>query len=253
MNLVFNPRRNLYSFCCALALSLWCCLIISTPSSAQPRVQVPSYVSIKPSPDGIGKQFMGREIAGVMGWQGAQWLERQEREKEERTDLLIAELNLKPEMQIADVGAGTGYLSRRMATQVGAKGGVTAVDVQPEMIKILKALSTGSEYKNIKAVLGTNSSVKLPERSIDLAIMLDVYHELEFPYEMLRSIIASLKTNGQLVFVEYRAEDENVPIKEVHKMSEAQVKKEVALHPELTWERTSKRLPWQHVIVFRKR
>jgi precorrin-6B methylase 2 len=253
MSLESTNPRNASPAAWVVALGICLGLTIVAPTAAQSPVRQPSYVTIKPSADGIGKQFMGREIAGVMGWQGAQWLERQEREKEERTDLLIAELNLKPDMQIADVGAGTGYLSRRMALQVGAKGSVSAIDVQPEMIRILKALSTGAEYKNIKPVLGADSEIKLAERSIDLAIMVDVYHELEFPYEILRSIIASLKTNGQLVFVEYRAEDENVPIKEVHKMSEAQVKKEVALHPELSWERTSKRLPWQHVIIFRKR
>ncbi len=240
----------------ALQLGIFSALSASVTISwarAPLMARSPGYVTIPATSDGIGKQFMGREIAGVMGWQGAQWLERQEREKEERTDLLVQELNLNTDMIIADVGAGTGYLSRRMAAKVGAKGAVYAVDVQPEMITLLKSLTNASEFKNIKPVLGTTQNTNLAKQSVDLAIMVDVYHELEFPFEMLRSMIASLKPNGQLVFVEYRAEDDQVPIKPVHKMSEAQVKKEAALHPELLWERTSNRLPWQHVIVFRKR
>ncbi len=215
--------------------------------------QQPAYEISRASADGIGKRYMGREIAAVMGWQGASWLERQEREREERTDLLIKDLSLTAGMTIADVGAGTGYLSRRMAQQIGSSGTVLAVDVQPEMIRLLESLIRASAIPNIKPVLGKVDQVKLERASIDLAIMVDVYHELEFPYEMLSSIIASLKPGGQLVLVEYRAEDPRVPIKEVHKMSEAQVRKELAVHTELSWERTGKTLPWQHVIVFRKR
>jgi precorrin-6B methylase 2 len=226
-------------------------LVLAPLANAQ--AQTPLYEKSPASADGIGKRYMGREIAGVMGWQGAGWLERQEREKEERTDLLMKDLALKPGMVIADIGAGTGYLSRRMATQVGVTGRVFAVDVQPEMIRFLETLARASSVNNIKPVLGTPEATNLAKGSIDLAIMVDVYHELEFPFEMLKSIIASLKPGGQLVFIEYRAEDPQVPIKEVHKMSEAQVRKEVAMHPELLWERTGKTLPWQHIIVFRKR
>jgi ubiquinone/menaquinone biosynthesis C-methylase UbiE len=225
--------------------------VLVPPAAIQ--AQTPLYEKSPASADGIGKRYMGREIAGVMGWQGAGWLERQEREKEERTDLLMKDLALKPGMVIADIGAGTGYLSRRMAMQVGMTGRVFAVDVQPEMIRFLETLARASSVNNIKPVLGTPETTNLAKGSIDLAIMVDVYHELEFPFEMLKSIIASLKPGGQLVFIEYRAEDPQVPIKEVHKMSEAQVRKEVAMHPELLWERTGKPLPWQHIIVFRKR
>ncbi len=230
-------------------LKLGIALLATTPVWAQ----MPTYEKIPASADGIGKRYMGREIAGVMGWQGAGWLERQEREKEERTDLLMKDLNLKPGMMIADIGAGTGYLSRRMATQVGVAGRVFAVDVQPEMIRFLETLARASGLNNVRPVLGAADSVNLAKESIDLAIMVDVYHELEFPFEMLKAIIASLKPGGQVVFVEYRAEDPQVPIKEVHKMSEVQVRRELAAHPELAWERTGRNLPWQHVIVFRKR
>ncbi len=192
---------------------------------------------------------MGREIAHVMGYQGAAWLERQEREKEERTDILVKSLNLKTGMTIADVGAGTGYLSRRMADSIGTQGTVYAVDVQSEMIAKLKSLS--KNHPNIKPVLGDVSDVKLSANSIDMAIMVDVYHELEYPYEMAQSIIAALKPNGQLVLVEYRAEDDSVPIKQTHKMTEQQVIKELTVLP-LKWDKTSNKLPWQHVIVFTK-
>ncbi len=203
------------------------------------------------SADGIGKRYMGREIAQVMGWQGAAWLEREEREREERTDLLLAELALKPGMVVADVGAGTGYIARRMAAQVGPTGRVYAVDVQPEMIRLLEALAAQAKLAQIKPLLGAVDDIRLPASSLDLAIMVDVYHELEFPREVLASIVRSLKPGGRVVFVEYRAEDPRVPIKALHKMSEAQVRREAGALA-LTWERTAGSLPWQHAVVFRK-
>ena len=202
--------------------------------------------------DGIGKSYAGREIAGVMGWQGAAWLEREERAREERPDLLMPELNLQPGMVAADIGAGTGYYSRLMSKSVGTKGVVYAVDVQPQMVAMLSDVAKRPEYANIKPVLGGLRDVNLPPASIDLAIMVDVYHELEFPHEVMESIITALKPAGRIVFVEYRAEDPRVPIKEVHKMTEAQVKREALSHA-LAWERTAENLPWQHVVVFRKK
>ncbi len=210
------------------------------------------YTRIKASADGIGKRYMGREIAGVMGWQGAAWLEREEREKEERGDLLLRELALRPGMNVADVGAGTGYYARRMAPVVGAAGTVFAVDVQPEMITMLTDLAKKAGLSNIKPVLGAVDNVKLADASIDLAIMVDVYHELEFPFEVMESIVRALRPGGRVAYVEYRAEDANVPIKPVHKMTEAQVRKEAAQHA-LVHERTANTLPWQHVVIFRKR
>jgi SAM-dependent methyltransferase len=209
----------------------------------------PRYEQAAPSADGIGKRYMGREIAQVMGWQGAAWLEREEREREERTDLLLGELALRPGMVVADIGAGTGYIARRMAAQVGPGGAVYAVDVQPEMIRLLKSLAAG--LTQVKPVLGAVDDVRLPAASVDLAIMVDVYHELEFPREVLASIVRSLKPAGKVVFVEYRAEDPRVPIKAVHKMSEAQVRREAGALG-LVWERTAGGLPWQHVVIFRR-
>lgn len=210
------------------------------------------YTRVPAGVDGIGKRYMGRDIAGVMGWQGAAWLERDEREREERTDLLVKALQLKPGMVVADIGAGTGYLARRMAAAVTPGGKVFAVDVQPEMVNMLQSMVSKTGLKHVEPSLGTELEVRLPASSVDLAIMVDVYHELAFPYEVLASIIRALKPGGQLVFVEYRAEDPQVPIKALHKMSEAQIKREAAVHP-LVWERTVGTLPWQHLVVFRKR
>ena len=235
----------------------WLALACSAGSGLPALAQKESarYTLSRRSADGIGKRYRGREISGVMGWQGAAWLEREEREREERGDLLLRELGLRPGMAVADVGAGTGYYARRIAPRVGTgdEGGVVyAVDVQPEMIKMLDDLAKKANLSNIKPVLSTVDNVNLPAASIDLAIMVDVYHELEFPFEVMESLVRALKPGGRVVYVEYRAEDPKVPIKTLHKMSEAQVKKEAAAHA-LVYERTANTLPWQHVVVFRKR
>jgi SAM-dependent methyltransferase len=209
------------------------------------------YVQGAATADGIGKRYQGREIAKVMGWQAAPWLEREEREQEERTSLLIDELKLKPGMVVADVGAGSGYLSRRMAPLVAPGGRVIAVDIQPEMLALLAKVAADPRYANIQPLQGAVDDTHLPAESVDLAIMVDVYHELEYPWEVLESIVRGLKPGGRVAFVEYRGEDDNVPIKTLHKMTERQVRLEASAHA-LVWERTSTRLPWQHLIVLRK-
>lgn len=225
-------------------------------ATAAPKDATPAsgarYENVTASRDGIGKRYMGREIAHVMGFQGASWLEREEREREERTDLLVKALKLEPGMVVADIGAGTGYLTRRIAPLVMPGGKAYAVDVQPQMVAMLKEMVTRSGLSQIEPVLGGEDDVSLPANSVDLAIMVDVYHELSYPYEVLASITRALKPGGRIVFVEYRAEDDAVPIKPLHKMSEAQVKRETAAHP-LDWERTIETLPWQHMVVFRRR
>lgn len=208
------------------------------------------YSSTSAHPDGIGKVYMGREISQIMGFQGAAWLERAEREKEERGDLLLAELRLQPGMNVADIGAGTGYYTRRIAPRVGPQGKVYAVDVQPPMVRMLEAAARQPGLSNIVPLLGSADDTRLPARSIDLALMVDVYHELEFPHEVLASIVRSLRPGGRVVFVEYRGEDPSVPIKSLHKMTEAQVRLEASQHP-LVWERTATSLPWQHMVFFR--
>ena len=203
--------------------------------------------------NGIGKFFMGREIAHVMGHQAADWLERPEREREERTDLLVKALGLKPGINVADIGCGTGYLSERIAPRIAPGGVVYGVDIQKEMLDLLVKKMQAKKIENVKPVLGEEADPKLEPGSCDMMVMVDVYHEFEFPYEMMRKMIAGLKKGGQIVFVEFRGEDPTVPIKEVHKMKEAQVKKEMAIHPEMEWVETRKELPQQHVIFFRKK
>ena len=210
------------------------------------------YEQTRPSADGIGKRYMGREIARVMGWQGAQWLERVERVDEERPDLLLPALDLKPGMVVADIGAGTGYHSWRMARLVGDGGRVFSVDVQPEMIALNRKLMAQRGVKNVEQVQSTPTDARLADQSIDIAIMVDVYHELDHPYELLASVVRALKPGARLVLVEYKGENPQVPIKTLHKMTEAQVRKEAAVHS-LDWVNTVATLPWQHVVIFRKR
>jgi precorrin-6B methylase 2 len=232
---------------------VWIALLLATGAApAQPTAPSERYSAAPASADGIGKRYMGREISAVMGWQGAAWLEREERDREERTDLLLAALALQPGMVVADIGAGTGYLSRRMAPVVMPGGKVWAVDVQPQMISFLQGTVKRSGLSQIEPRLGAVDNIGLPAGSVDLAIMVDVYHELAFPYEVMASVMQALKPGGRVVFVEYKAEDPQVPIKRLHKMSEAQIRREAAVFA-LDWERTVSTLPWQHVVVFRKR
>jgi precorrin-6B methylase 2 len=203
-------------------------------------------------PNGVGKFFMGREIAHVMGHQAWEWLERPEREQEERTDLLLAALRLRRGETVADIGAGSGYFSWRMARLVGETGIVYAVDIQQEMLDLLmQQMAKQRVEKIVKPILGTVTDPKLPPASCDTMLLVDVYHEFDHPFEMISAMVEALKPNGRIVFVEFRKEDPKVPIKEVHKMSVEQVKKEMALHT-LSWDETIEILPQQHIIIFRK-
>ncbi|MGZ8900498.1 MAG: DUF6807 family protein [Limisphaerales bacterium] len=201
--------------------------------------------------DGIGKFYMGREIAHVMGHQAADWLERPERVEEEKPDDLVNLLELKTGQSVADIGAGTGYISWRMAQKIGSEGKVYAVDIQQEMLDQLQKRMRERGVQNVEPVLGTIQHANLQPDSIDLAIMVDVYHEFSHPHEMMKSIVSALKPGGRVAFVEYRAEDPEIPIKRVHKMTEVQVKKE-AEAAGLTWEKTVGNLPRQHLIIVRK-
>jgi ubiquinone/menaquinone biosynthesis C-methylase UbiE len=203
--------------------------------------------------DGINKFYLGRQIAQVMGYRGASWLERSEREKEEEPAKLIEALAVKEGMVVADVGAGSGYHSFRLAPLVGDKGKVLAVDIQQEMLDLMTARANKEKVTNVETVKGTDKDPKLPEGKVDLIFMVDVYHEFEHPYEMTEKLVASLKPGGRLVFVEFREEDPKVPIKAVHKMSERQVIKEMAEFPVLEHTKTYDKLPWQHVIIFTKK
>jgi ubiquinone/menaquinone biosynthesis C-methylase UbiE len=205
--------------------------------------------------NGIGKFYMGREIARVMGYPAANWLERPEREKEEHLTKLVESLNLKPGMVVADIGAGSGRISEMISPLVGPEGKVLAVDIQQEMLTLIREKAKQRKLTNIEPVLSTEKSPKLEPNSVDLAFMVDVYHEFSFPYEMTLELSRALKPGGRLVFVEYRKEDPKVRrmIKLVHTMTEAQVKKE-AHQAEfgLKWKETLKVLPVQHIIVFEK-
>lgn len=204
------------------------------------------------NPDGIGKFYLGREIAHVMGHQAADWLERPGREQEERTDLLVPALKLKPGDVVADIGCGSGYYSRRLAKAVGTNGVVFGVDIQPQMLELLTNKLAAENIFNVRPVLGTVTDPKLPRASVDLILMVDVYHEFDHPYEMVEAMCRALKPGGRIVFVEFRAEDPTVAIKAVHKMSEAQVRREMAGHP-LEWVETIGVLPQQHMIMFRRK
>jgi precorrin-6B methylase 2 len=210
-----------------------------------------AYGATRPSADGIGKTYMGREISQVMGYPGADWLERGSREREERPDLLLAALDLKPGMAVADIGAGTGYYSWQIAARIGETGRVQAVDVQPQMIALLKERMQQRGVRNVLPVLGSPTDTGLAPASVDLALMVDVYHELDHPREILDSIMRALRPGGRLVLVEYRAEDDSVPIKRLHKMSVAQIRREVGAQG-FVWQKTVDTLPWQHIVIFRK-
>lgn len=201
-------------------------------------------------PDGIGKQYMGREIAHVMGAAGADWLERNNRNEEENTDSAIAKLPLQPNSVVADIGAGTGYYTFRMAQKV-TSGKVYAVEVQDEFISYLNNEKKRLHVNNVQVVKGTDHSPNLPDTSIDLAIMVDVYHELEYPQEMLQSIRKALRPSGKLLLLEYRAEDPAIAIKELHKMSVIQVNKELEANGFKLAQRLEF-LPIQHYLLYEK-
>jgi ubiquinone/menaquinone biosynthesis C-methylase UbiE len=202
------------------------------------------------APDGIGKFYLGREIAQVMGHRGAGWLERSSRETEEQPQKLINALDLKPTDIVADIGAGTGYFSFRISPLV-SQGKAIAVDIQPEMIEILEFLKKQNNIENVQTILGTETNPNLPESTVDLALMVDAYHEFAYPREMMLGIIQGLKVGGRVVLVEYRKENPWIMIKPLHKMTEAQVKKEMQAVG-LVWRETKDILPQQHLMIFEK-
>ena len=203
-------------------------------------------------PNGIGRYYLGRQIAHVMGHEGASWLERSGRQQEEGTDILLRELKLKPTDVVADIGAGTGFFSFPMARLV-PRGQVLAVDIQPEMIAELERNKLSNKAPNVRPVLGTTQDPRLPAGGVDLVLIVDAYHEFDHPREMARAIRAALRPGtGRLALVEYRAEDDNVPIKQIHKMSVAQARKEMAAVG-LEFVEVTETLPQQHLLIFRRR
>lgn len=222
-----------------------------SPAAAGAVVTKPEpYTTGTPSADGIGKFFMGREIAKVMGHPGIGWLERTEREREEAPSKAIAMLELAPDAVIADIGAGSGYYSFRMAGLV-PDGKVIAVDIQQEMLDHLTREAARRGIGNVVPHLGAVDDVKLDPGTLDAVLMVDAYHEFSHPVEMLRSIHSALKPGGRVYLVEFRAEDPRVPIKPLHKMTAAQAVKEFEALG-FAFVGNKRGLPWQHLMVFAK-
>ncbi len=214
-------------------------------------IQSKFYSYRQPSFDGTGKVYMGREIAQVMGYTGAEWLERTDRASEEQPEKMVAALELNPTDTVADVGAGSGYISQLLAQQV-PQGQVLSIDLQPEMIDLLQKRVDRAKITNIKPQLATNDqNPGLLSNSIDLALMVDAYHEFNYPQEVMTNIVAALKPGGRVVLTEYRGEDPLVFIKPHHKTTQKQLRRELAAVG-LTWQKTENLLPQQHLLFFTK-
>ena len=199
---------------------------------------------------GIGKFYMDREISFVMGHRAAGWLNRPERIQEEMPDAVVENMNLEPDHVVADIGAGSGYFSFRIAAKV-PDGKVLAVDIQPEMLQLIEGQMGEQEVSNIEGVLGAVDNPNLPANSIDAAIMVDAYHEFSHPFEMIDGIYQALKPGGRIFLLEYRGEDPSVPIRPLHKITEEQVVREMSVFG-LDWTDTLDFLPWQHMMIFTK-
>jgi len=234
-----------------ILLFLFATFFQSHKSIAQNYVVENKYIFKEGDFNGIGKWYMGREIAYVMGFQAIGWLERSEREKEENVSKLIKNMSIESNDVVADIGAGSGYHAFRMASLV-PNGLIYAVDIQTEMLMAIENKKTFSEISNIETILGTEKSVQLPKNSVDKILMVDVYHEFSFPVEMISSMKNALKSNGELFLIEYRAEDPLVPIKKIHKMSEKQAVKEMEAAG-FKLRKNIENLPWQHCMVFVKK
>ena len=254
---VLKPRKTVNIVALVVGMLLLLIYATTSPQSESQSETDPTrpastlYEQRAPSRDGVGKFYMGREISQVMGHLAAGWLERPQREREEMPNLLIESLKLKEGDVVADIGIGTGYIARRISPVIGKTGTIYGVEIQQEMLDILAEKMAEEGITNIKGVLGTITDPKLPPNSVDLAIMVDVYHEFSHPYEMMQNICRALKVGGRVAFVEYRAEDPTVLIKPLHKMTELQVIKEATPHP-LAWVETLNQLPQQHIIIFEK-
>jgi len=228
-------------------------LLVSACDTGRVKTQqtvAAAYTTKTPHPDGTGKIYLGREIASVMSAAGGDWLERNTRQEEENVALAIAKLGLQGNSVVADIGAGTGYYTFRIAPKI-PQGKVYAVEVQDEFISALKTRQQELGLANVEVIKGTSQSPNLPAASVDLAIMVDVYHELEYPQEMLQALHQALKPTGKLLLLEYRAEDPAIPIKELHKMSVAQANKELSANGFKLFRREDF-LPIQHFLLYEK-
>ncbi|WP_231402751.1 class I SAM-dependent methyltransferase [Hymenobacter guriensis] len=238
-----------------LAFSVACTQPVLETRTTASRAILPDSLGyeVRPAqdPNGIGKYYQGRQIAHVMGHEGAGWLERADRGQEEGTDILLRELRLKPTDVVADLGAGTGYFTFRISPLV-PRGKVLAVDIQPEMLEALRQTKARTNAANVQPVLGTVQSPNLPAKSVDLVLIVDAYHEFDHPREIMQAVRTALRPGGRVALVEYRAEDPNVAIKRIHKMSVAQARKEMEAVG-LEYVQTIESLPQQHLLIFRKK
>jgi len=226
------------------------CFLTANESIAQADNNDTKYTYKRGDYNGIGKWYMGREVAYVMGFQGINWLERSEREIEEDVSTLIKNMEIKTDDTIADIGAGSGYHVFRMAP-LAENGLVYAVDIQPEMLEAIELKKRSKRVSNVETVLGSEKSINLPKNSLDKILLVDVYHEFSYPAEMVGSIKNALKSNGQLFLIEYRGEDSSVPIKKIHKMTVKQSIKEMEAAGFRLKENIDN-LPWQHCMIFEK-
>lgn len=233
-----------------LLIVFGCLLNIAQPLLADAITAAPYQEQVVHSPDGIGKFYMGREIAKVMGHTGASWLERSSRDQEQ-PQRIISALDLKPTDTVADMGAGTGYISFRISPVV-LQGKVLAVDIQPEMLDIVNFVKQKRNVTNVEPILGSVTDPHLPAASVDLALMVDAYHEFSHPREIMAAVVKALKPGGRVVLVEYRRENPFVLIKPLHKMTQQQVRKEMQAVG-LVWRETKDILPQQHLMVFEQR
>ncbi|MFK7848812.1 MAG: class I SAM-dependent methyltransferase [Rhodothermales bacterium] len=232
-----------------------CCLFLILPACAQSDVSQETvdgerYKIKQASRDGIGKFYMGREISHVMGFAGASWLERPDRDTEEATSQLVAKLPLNASDVVADIGAGTGYFTFRMAQRV-PQGKVLAVDIQQEMLDVMTRRIEQAGISNVDLIKGQADNPNLPANTVDLILLVDVYHEFAYPFEMKQGMLSALKPGGKIVLIEYRGEDRNVPIKPLHKMTQRQARAEMEAAG-LTWVETLDFLPQQHFMIFEK-
>ena len=234
-----------------LVLFLFNILLIPNECTGQKSEPDKKYTFKKGDINGIGKWYMGREIAYVMGYQGISWLERSEREKEENVSDLIQNMKIKSDDFIADIGAGSGYHVFKMA-HLAKNGVVYAVDIQIEMLKTINKKKESNKITNVETILGSEKSIHLSKNSLDKILMVDVYHEFNFPIEMIASMKNALKPNGKLFLIEYRGEDSKVPIKKIHKMTEKQAVKEME-SAGFKLKENVKNLPWQHCMIFVKK
>ncbi|MDG1510791.1 MAG: class I SAM-dependent methyltransferase [Mariniblastus sp.] len=257
------------SIFCLLSVSAICLLLVSNTTEAEeptngPLVTTPSTPATAINNSGKNAQddrkakvpkgvdvYMGRRVAQTMHYLGAEWLIRNEREREERCSLMLANLGIRKGMTICDMGCGNGFHSLAMAKMTGKNGLVLGVDVQPEMLGFLRERMESEGLENVVPILGSFHNPHLPPNTVDLVLMVDVYHEFSHPKEMLASIRKSLKPDGLVVLVEYREEDPKVPIKPLHKMSKRQVNKELNANG-FTLVKEFDKLPWQHMMFFGK-